>query len=103
MQNPELREALLADWDSGIRPQRIIPGSVLSLVSEEVGRRDFEQYMCQTVRQIAEKEGKHAVDALLKIVVEDNLQNAFMGPHSNQPGGGPLQAELPCCISRWIP
>ena len=80
MQNPEVREALRTEWDAGIRPHRIIPGSVPSLVVEEVGRPDFEHYIGQTVGQIAEVEGKHVIDALLDIVVEDDLQTWFLGP-----------------------
>ena len=80
MENGELREALKTDWDAGLRPQRIIPGSIPSLVVEEVGRADFEHYVGRTVGQIAELEGKHVVDALLDIVVADDLQTAFMGP-----------------------
>jgi N-acyl-D-aspartate/D-glutamate deacylase len=79
MQNPELRDALKEEWDNGIRPDSIIHGSIPGLVVEDVGRRDLEHYVGQSVGEIAEKEGKHLIDALLDIVVADNLQTEFEG------------------------
>ena len=78
MLNPELRAAIRAEWDAGILPERNIQGSVAGFEVEDVGRRDFEHYIGQNVGQIAEKEGKHVIDALLDLVVEDNLQTEFM-------------------------
>ena len=80
MQNPEIRAALRAEWDAGNRPDQLIEGSVAALVVEGVGRRDFEDYIGQSVEQIAEKQSKHVIDALLDIVVADNLQTEFEGP-----------------------
>ena len=79
MQVPELRAALKEEWDNGILPETIIQGSIAGLVVEDVGRRDLEHYVGQSVGEIAEKEGKHVVDALLDIVVADNLQTQFEG------------------------
>lgn len=80
MQDPELRAALKAEWDAGERPELVVMGSVAALEVEEVGRRDFEHYIGQNIGQIAEKEGKHVIDALLDIVVGDNMQTEFFGP-----------------------
>ena len=79
MQDPELRAALKQEWDNGILPETIIDGSIAGLVVEEVGRADLERYVGQSVGQIAQKEGKHLIDALLDIVVADNLQTEFEG------------------------
>ena len=79
MQDPELRAALKQEWDNGILPETIIDGSIAGLVVEEVGRADLERYAGQSVGQIAQKEGKHLIDALLDIVVADNLQTEFEG------------------------
>lgn len=46
---------------------------------EEVGRLDFEKYLGLSMKEIAEKENKHVVDALCDLVVEDNLQTEFLG------------------------
>ena len=80
MQNPELRAALKSDWDVGVRPGAGIEGSVAGLVVHEVGRRDFEHYIGENVGQIAQNEDKHVIDALLDIVVGDNLQTEFLAP-----------------------
>ena len=80
MENGELRAALREEWDAGILPETIIQGSVAGLVVEEVGRQDFEKYVGQSVAEIAQSEGKHVIDALLDIVVQDNLQTEFLGP-----------------------
>ena len=80
MQDHRMRAALRADWDAGVRPGVVIRGSVAGLIVEQVGRQDFEHYVGQSVSQIAQKEGKHIVDALLDIVVEDDLQTEFLAP-----------------------
>ena len=80
MQDPELRAVLRAEWDSGIHPGGVIQGSLPSLVVEEVGRPDFEDYVGERMGDIAERQGKHIVDALLDLVAEDNLQTEFLAP-----------------------
>ena len=80
MQNTEMRGALKAEWDSGIRPTSVIPDSLPALSIESVGRRDFEHYIGQTIAEIAQQENKHIVDALLDLVVADNLQTELFGP-----------------------
>ena len=80
MEDPELRAALRAEWDGGSRPGGVISGSIASLVVEEVGTRALEKYIGQNIAQIGEAEGKHIIDALLDIVVADNLQTEFYAP-----------------------
>ena len=81
MEDPQHRAALRAEWDSGTRPEVVIPGdSVAGLIVEEVARRDFERYIGQSIGQIAQETGKHVIDALLDLVVEDNLQTEFLAP-----------------------
>jgi N-acyl-D-amino-acid deacylase len=80
MEDPETRAALRAEWDSGIRPSASIPEGLTVLQIEQVGRRDFEHYIGQSIQEIADKEGKHVIDALLDIVVGDNLQTELFGP-----------------------
>lgn len=78
MQDPELRRQLRADWDAGIRPGPNIRGGVAGLVVEEVGHPEFDHYAGMSVGDIAEKEGKHMVDALLDLVVADDLKTEFL-------------------------
>ena len=87
MQNPANRLALKQEWDAGIVPGSAIEGSIAGLMVEGVGRRDFEKYIGQSVGEIAKSEGKHVIDALLDIVIEDNLQTEFearLGRHNSQ-------------------
>ena len=80
MQDPAMRAIMRAEWDAGILPDRFTPGSAAGLIVQEVGRPEFEKYVEQSVGQIAEKEGKHVVDALLDIVVGDDLKTEFRAP-----------------------
>ena len=47
----------------------------------EVGRRELEHYVGQRVGEIAANEGKHVVDAVLDIAVEDDLRTEFYALH----------------------
>ena len=79
MEDPEYREKLREEWDSGLRPGRQLVGSLEGLVVEEVGRRDFERYLGLSMKDIASQENKHVVDALCDLVVADKLQTEFLG------------------------
>ena len=80
MQNEELRAAMRKEWDEGRLPgPTTIKDSVAGLVVEEVGRPDLAHYVDKSVGQIAQDEGKHVIDALLDIVVADNLKTEFIG------------------------
>jgi N-acyl-D-aspartate/D-glutamate deacylase len=75
MQDPERRRVLRAEWDEGSRPGAgIADGSLEGLVVAEVGHRELEHYLGEKLGDIAKQEGKHVVDALLDLVVEDDLQ-----------------------------
>ena len=80
MQNEELRAAMRKEWDEGRLPgPTTIKDSVAGLIVEEVGRPDLAHYVDKSVGQIAQDEGKHVIDALLDIVVADNLKTEFIG------------------------
>ena len=79
MQDPEMRKKLREEWDTGTRPTRAVAGSVGSLIVEETARPEFEHYAGLTVQDIAEKENKHVIDALLDLVVADDLGTEFLG------------------------
>ena len=87
MQDPELRAKMRAEWDAGSRPT-IIQGSIPAIIVEEVGDPKFDHYVGQTVGEIATNEEKHVIDALLDLVVADNLRTEFLGhtgAHDAQP------------------
>ena len=81
MQDPELRRSLREEWDSGFRPGNTV-GSIAGLIVEEVGNSEFDHYEGMTVEAIAEKEGKHIVDALLDLVVADDLKTEFLAQNA---------------------
>ena len=82
MQDPAVRARMKEEWDSGIRPGHV--GAIGSLSLEgltvaEVGSREFEPYQGLLVGDIAAQQGKHVVDALLDMVLADDLRTEFIG------------------------
>jgi len=78
MKDPEMRRRLKAEWDSGIRPTQVAQGSVGSLT---VQRKNVnEAGFGKTVQQIADAGNKHVIDALLDMVVEEDLATEFFAP-----------------------
>ena len=77
MQDPEVRRRLREEWDSGFRPNPELEESAAGLLVVEVGRGELEHYVGRKVGEIARQEGKHVVDALLDLVVADNLKTEF--------------------------
>ena len=81
MEDPEMREKLRAEWDSGGRPGQtgvIAATSLAGLVVSSVATREFEPYLGRTIGEIATEQGKHVVDALLDIVVAEDLRTELM-------------------------
>ncbi len=78
MESAEMRRQLKEEWDSGTRPTRVVQGSVGSLLVEETAKPEYEHYAGQTVQEIADKEGKHVIDALLDLVVADDMGTEFI-------------------------
>ena len=76
IQDPQIRAAMKTEWDSGIEPGSN-PGSLTTIMIEEVGRPEFAHYEGQTVGEVAEKEGKHVVDAMLDLAAADDLKTLF--------------------------
>ena len=78
MEDPEVRAAMRAEWDAGFQPALgNTTGMLGDLIVGEVGRRELEHYEGLTVGDVAAQEGKHVVDALLDIVVADDLKTEF--------------------------
>ena len=85
MQNSELRATMKREWDQGLLPgEVIIKDSVAGLVIDEVGRPELERYVGLTIEQIADSESKHVIDALLDIVVADDLKTEFIGVQARE-------------------
>ena len=99
MEDSELRAAARAEWDAGILPEGAIRGSIAGLIIKEVGRPDLERYIGMTVAQIAEAEGKHVIDALLDIVVVDDLRTEIIAPQGRDyPEGAAEVANSPYVV-----
>ena len=78
MRDPELRAAMRAEWDSGIWPSlENNTGNLPELIIGEVGHTEYEHYEGLTVGDIAAEQGKHVVDALLDLVLGDELKTEF--------------------------
>ena len=48
------------------------------MIVEETARPEYEHYAGLTVQDIADREGKHVIDALLDLVVADDLGTEFI-------------------------
>ena len=78
MRDPDLRAAMRAEWDSGIWPSlENNTGDLPELIIGEVGHTEYEHYEGLTVGDIAAEQGKHVVDALLDLVLGDELKTEF--------------------------
>ena len=78
MQDPERRRKMREEWDGGvIRPGSNMVGSLEGLLVAEVADPKFEEFEGLTGKEIAEKTGKHVVDAILDLVVADDLETEF--------------------------
>ena len=79
MDDPEVRATMRAEWDAGLQPGLGNASGILpDLIIGEVGHPELERYGGMRVGDIAEREGKHVVDALLDIVVADDLRTEIV-------------------------
>jgi N-acyl-D-aspartate/D-glutamate deacylase len=75
MRDPAMRQMLREETDKGVNTG---VGNVEGLIVEEVAHPQFEEYEGMTIKEIAAKEGKHVIDALLDLVVADELATEFI-------------------------
>ena len=81
MEDSEMRAKLREEWESGIRPGQVGVIDDRSLAALLVGRaatREYERYQGRTIGDIADEQGKPLVDALLDIVVAEDLRTEFV-------------------------
>jgi N-acyl-D-amino-acid deacylase len=82
--NPEFRKAVRAEYDAGTPTRDFIFGELPRYVALKVNRPDLrEKYLGLSVAEIAKRENKHVIDALLDISVADDLQTEWLGPIVN--------------------
>ncbi|MGE0820857.1 MAG: amidohydrolase family protein [Candidatus Binatia bacterium] len=85
MSKPELRAAMRADYDAGgMETLNIVFGEFDKFIARKVKNPDLKlKYEGMSVQQIAEKEGKHVIDAMLDLSVADDLRTEWAGPVEN--------------------
>ena len=85
LSKPELRAEMRADYDDGgMETLDVIFGGFETYIARKVKDRDLKlKYEGMSVKQIAEAEGKHVIDAMLDLSVADNLQTEWAGSVAN--------------------
>ncbi len=85
LSKPELRKEMREDYDGGgMDTMNIVFGEFHKFIARKVRDRDLKlQYEGLSVEQIAEKEGKHVIDAMLDLSVADDLRTEWAGPVAN--------------------
>lgn len=85
LSKPELRQAMRAEYDKGgMETLDVLFGELPKYIARKVYRPDLkEKYEGLSVAQIAEREGKHVIDAMLDLSVADNLKTEWVGPVTN--------------------
>jgi N-acyl-D-aspartate/D-glutamate deacylase len=81
--NSEIRRAMKEEYDSGQISIDLF-GRVAEFIAQEVFRPELrEKYEELSVEQIAERENKHIIDAMLDLSVADNLRTEWRTPILN--------------------
>ena len=85
MSRPELRAEMRTDYDAGgMETLNIVFGEFDKFIARKVRNTDLKlKYEGMSVSQIAEKEGKHVIDAMLDLSVADDLRTEWAGPVEN--------------------
>ena len=85
LSKPELRAEMREDYDGGgMETLDVIFGGFETYIARKVKDRDLKlKYEGMSVKQIAEAEGKHVIDAMLDLSVADNLQTEWAGSVAN--------------------
>ncbi len=82
--NPEFRKAVRAEYDAGTPTRDFVFGELRRYVAIKIEHPDLrEKYLGLSVAEIAKRENKHVIDAILDISVADNLQTEWLGPVVN--------------------
>jgi N-acyl-D-aspartate/D-glutamate deacylase len=81
--NPTLRQAMKADYDRTKQPK--VLGDIAEFVCRKIYRDDLRsKYQDRTVRDIAQAENKHVIDALLDVSAADDWKTQWLTPTRNQ-------------------
>jgi N-acyl-D-aspartate/D-glutamate deacylase len=83
--NPALRRAMREEYDKGsMETLDFLFGELPKFIARKVRRPDLkDKYEGLSIGQIAEREGKHVIDAMLDLSVADDLKTEWAGPVIN--------------------
>ncbi len=81
MMDPVRREKLRHDYDHGRMP--VVTGPIKHFVVKEVVKPENKQWEGMTLAQLGEAQGRHPVDALLDLIVDEDLQTVIYTPAFN--------------------
>ena len=83
LNNPTLRQAMKVEYDRSKQPK--VLGDIADFVCRKISRDDLRsKYQDRSVREIAQSENKHIVDALLDVSAADNWKTQWLTPTRNQ-------------------
>ncbi|MGE0682362.1 MAG: amidohydrolase family protein [Candidatus Binatia bacterium] len=82
--NSEFRRIVRAEYDAGTPTRDFVFGELHKYVAIKTERADLrEKYLGLSVEEIAKRENKHMIDAILDVSVADNLETEWLGPVVN--------------------
>jgi N-acyl-D-amino-acid deacylase len=85
LRKPEIRASMREEYDNGgMETLALILGELPKWIARKVHRPDLKgKYEGLSIEQIAEREHKHVIDAMLDLTVEDDLRTEWAGPVIN--------------------
>ena len=81
MQDPVRREGLRRDYDVGRMP--IATGPIKHFIIKETIKPEHKRYEGMTLQQLGEAQGRHPIDAMLDLVIDERLQTVIFTPPFN--------------------
>ena len=81
MRDPDRRQRLRDDYDHGRMP--IVTGPIRNFVVKEVVKGENKRWEGMTLAELGEAQGRHAIDALLDLIIDEDLQTVIYTPAFN--------------------
>jgi N-acyl-D-aspartate/D-glutamate deacylase len=85
LRNPEIRRSMREEYDKGgMETLGLVFGDLPKWIARKVQNRELkDRYEGLSIEQIAERENKHLIDAMLDLTVADDLRTEWAGPVTN--------------------
>lgn len=81
MRDPAMRERLRHDYDHGRMP--IACGPIREFIIQETVKPENKQWQGMNLAQLGEAQGRHPIDAMLDLVIDEDLQTVIFTPAFN--------------------